>query len=98
MAIKEKLEDILDGDNLQDMIDDAKETLKDGGEKMNKKIDWKLWGKCAAGVLIVGAAGVLLYKWRKSKKTTPTAVVVSTPSTTDNTDSQVGSATTVVEI
>ena len=61
MAIKEKIEEILDGDNLDEMIDDAKETLN-GGEKMTKKnINWKLYAKCVAGVVLVGAVTTSTY-------------------------------------
>lgn len=100
MAVKEnvKVEEILDGDDLEDMINDAKETLKDGVKEMSRKINWKLYAKCVAGVVVVGAASIALYKWRKSKKAATTAVVVSTPSSADNTDSQVAPAATVVEI
>lgn len=69
-----------------------------GEESMKKKINWKLLAKCTAGVVIVGAASVALWKWRKSKKAT-TAVVVTTPceQPNDNTTNEaVGS--TVVEI
>ena len=86
----------------------AKENLKDvemedvimEGTEVKKPINWKLLMKCTAGVVIVGAASVALWKWRKSKKVSTTAVVVSTPSSTDSVDSQVASTpnTTVVQI
>lgn len=76
MAIKEKIEEILDGEEL------TTENENGGEEVMKKPINWKLYAKCVAGVVLVGAAGVMLYKWRKSKKTPTTAVVVSTPSST----------------
>lgn len=85
-----KVEEVLDGEEILETV---------GGE-MKKKINWKLLAKCTAGVVIVGAASVALWKWRKSKKVSTTAVVVSTPSSTDSVDSQVASTpnTTVVQI
>ena len=100
MAVKEKIDEILDGDNLEDMINDVKEDLNNGGEKMTKKnINWKLYAKCVAGVVVVGAASIALYKWRKNKKSAATAVVVATPSS-DNSGANetVAPATTVVQI
>ena len=91
--MKEKMEDVLNGEEF--------ETTEIGGEKMeNKKINWKLYGKCVLGVAIVGVASIAVWKWRKSKKVSTTAVVVSTPSSADSVDSQVASTpnTTVVEI
>lgn len=92
---KEKIEveEILDGEDFT-----TEET--EGDVKMTKKpINWKLYGKCVAGVVIVGVAGALLYKWRKSKKVSTTAVVVSTPSDNSVTNETVAQpATTVVEI
>ena len=63
-----------------------------------KNINWKLYAKCVAGVVLVGAASIALYKWRKSKKTSATAVVVATPSSDNSVASEVAPATTVVEI
>nr|DAR75052.1 MAG TPA: ATPase [Caudoviricetes sp.] len=95
MAVKENLngnmEDVFDGEDFT--------TTENGGEKMTmKNINWKLYAKCALGVVIVGAASVALYKWRKSKKTSATAVVVSTPSSDNSGASEVAPAATVVEI
>ena len=87
-----KVEEILDGDDFQD-------TEEMGGEKMTmKNINWKLYAKCALGVVIVGAASVALYKWRKNKKTATTAVVVATPSSDNSGASEVAPSATVVEI
>jgi len=90
--MKEKMEDVLNGEEF--------ETTEIGGEKMeNKKINWKLYGKCVLGVAIVGVASIAVWKWRKSKKVSTTAVVVSTPSSADcNSNETVAPATTVVEI
>jgi len=65
---------------------------------MKKKINWKLLMKCTAGVVIVGAASVALWKWRKSKKAT-TTVVVATPSNVNDSNPEVATGnTTVVQI
>ena len=85
-----KVEDVFDGEEIL-------ETVGEGAEKMKKKINWKLLAKCTAGVVIVGAASVALWKWRKSKKAT-TTVVVATPSNVDDSNTEVAPATTVVEI
>lgn len=81
-------------------LKDVEDVIIEGTEDVKKKINWKLLAKCTAGVLVVGAASVALWKWRKSKKVSTTAVVVSTPSSADGVDSQVASTpnTTVVEI
>ena len=85
-----KVEDVFDGEEIL-------ETVGEGAEKMKKKINWKLLMKCTAGVVIVGAASVALYKWRKSKKAT-TTVVVATPSNVDDSNTEVAPNTTVVQI
>lgn len=85
-----KVEEILDG---EDVILEGK-----GEDVMKKKINWKLLAKCTAGVLVVGAASVALYKWRKSKKVSTTAVVVATPSVDNSTNTEVTPTATVVEI
>lgn len=86
-----KVEDVFDGEEIL-------ETVGEGAEKMKKKINWKLLAKCTAGVVIVGAASVALWKWRKSKKST-TVAVVATPSVDSNSNEAVApAATTVVEI
>ena len=86
-----KVEDVFDGEEIL-------ETVGEGAEKMKKKINWKLLAKCTAGVVIVGAASVALWKWRKSKKAT-TTVVVATPSNVDDSNTEVAPAqTTVVQI
>ena len=82
-----KVEEILDGEEILETV---------GGE-MKKKINWKLLAKCTAGVVIVGAASVALWKWRKSKKST-TVAVVATPSVDSSNTEAVGTTTTVVEI
>lgn len=89
-----KVEEILDGEEFET----TNET--EGDVKMeNKKINWKLYGKCVAGVLLVGAASIALYKWRKNKKASATAVVVATPSSDNSATSEtVAPATTVVQI
>ena len=97
MAVKENLndmEDVLNGEEF------TTENENGGEEKMTKKnINWKLYAKCVGGVLLVGAASIALYKWRKSKKAATTAVVVATPSTNSATDSEIAQpATTVVQI
>ena len=86
-----KVEDAFDGEEIL-------ETVGEGAEKMKKKINWKLLAKCTAGVVIVGAASVALWKWRKSKKVSTTAVVVATPSDNSGANETVAPATTVVEI
>lgn len=68
-----------------------------GEETMKKKINWKLLAKCTAGVVIVGAASVALWKWRKSKKAT-TAVVVTTPCEPNDNTANEAVAPTVVQI
>lgn len=85
---------------MKDKLEEMEEVIIEGTENAKKGINWKLLAKCTAGVVIVGAASVALWKWRKSKKVSTTAVVVSTPSSTDGVDSQVASTpnTTVVEI
>ena len=95
MAVKEnvKVEEILDGEEFE-----TTNETENGGEVMNKKINWKLYLKCAAGVAIVGAASIALYKWRKNKKAATTAVVVSTPSNNSGANETVAQPTTVVEI
>lgn len=84
--------------NLNENVEEVKvEDGEIGGEETmkNKKINWKLLMKCTAGVVLVGAASVALYKWRKSKKVS-SAVVVTTPCEPNNSsDSQVGSSTLV---
>lgn len=80
-------------------LKDVEDVIIEGTEDVKKKINWKLLAKCTAGVLVVGAASVALWKWRKSKKVSTTAVVVSTPSSADcNSNETVAPATTVVEI
>ena len=97
MANKENLnvnmEDVLNGE-------DFETTNENGGETtMKKNINWKLYLKCAAGVAIVGAASIALYKWRKNKKASATVAVVTTPSSDNSGASEVTSApTTVVQI
>ena len=93
MAVKEnvKVEEILDGEEFTT-------ENENGGEEMTKKnINWKLYGKCVAGVLLVGVAGAMLYKWRKSKKAA-TVAVVTTPSNNSGANETVAPAATVVEI
>lgn len=82
-----KVEEVLDGEEILETV---------GGE-MKKKINWKLLAKCTAGVVIVGAASVALWKWRKSKKAT-TAVVVTTPSVDNTATETVAPQPTVVTI
>ena len=99
MANKENLnvnmEDVLNSEDFE-----TTNETENGGEKMTKKnINWKLYAKCVGGVLLVGAASVALYKWRKSKKASATAVVVATPSSDNSATSEtVAPATTVVQI
>ena len=89
--MKEKMEDVLNGEEF--------ETTEIGGEKMeNKKINWKLYGKCVLGVAIVGVASIAVWKWRKSKKVSTTAVVVATPSDNSGANETVAPTATVVEI
>ena len=84
-----KVEEILNGEEILETV---------GGEDMKKKINWKLLAKCTAGVVLVGAASVALWKWRKNKKST-TVAVVATPSVDSNSNEAVApAATTVVEI
>lgn len=85
-----KVEEVLDGEEILETV---------GGENMKKKINWKLLAKCTMGVVIVGAASVALYKWRKSKKAT-TTVVVATPSDNIGANPEVAPTgnTTVVQI
>lgn len=90
MANKENLKDV--------EMEDVMEDLETVGGEMKKKINWKLLAKCTAGVVIVGAASVALWKWRKSKKVSTTAVVVATPSDNSGANETVAPATTVVEI
>ena len=84
---KENLKDV----EMEDVMEDL-ETVE-----MKKKINWKLLAKCTAGVVIVGAASVALWKWRKSKKAT-TAVVVTTPCEPNDNTANEAVAPTVVEI
>lgn len=85
-------------ENLKDVeMEDVMEDLETVGGEMKKKINWKLLAKCTAGVVIVGAASVALWKWRKSKKTT-TAVVVTTPCEPNDNTANEAVAPTVVEI
>lgn len=81
-----KVEEILDED-----------VILEGGETMKKKINWKLLAKCTAGVILVGAASVALYKWRKSKKVA-SAVVVTTPCEPNDNTANEAVAPTVVTI
>ena len=84
-----KVEEILNGEEILETV---------GGEDMKKKINWKLLAKCTAGVVLVGAASVALWKWRKNKKST-TVAVATTPSVDSNSNEAVApAATTVVEI
>ena len=84
-------------ENLKDVEDVILEEVG-GEETMKKPINWKLLMKCTAGVVIVGAASVALWKWRKSKKAT-TAVVVTTPCESNNSGAtETVAPTTVVEI
>ena len=85
-------------ENLKDVeMEDVMEDLETVGGEMKKKINWKLLAKCTAGVVIVGAASVALWKWRKSKKAT-TAVVVATPCEPNDNTANEAVAPTVVEI
>ena len=85
-------------ENLKDVeMEDVMEDLETVGGEMKKKINWKLLAKCTAGVVIVGAASVALWKWRKSKKAT-TAVVVTTPCEPNDNTANEAVAPTVVEI
>ena len=83
MAVKEKLEEM-------------EEVIMEGTE-VKKPINWKLLAKCTAGVLVIGAASVALWKWRKSKKVA-TVAVVATPSSDNSGANEVTPAATVVEI
>lgn len=85
-----KVEEIFDEDVIVE--EKGEETMK------NKKINWKLLAKCTAGIVLVGAASVALYKWRKSKKVSTTAVVVATPSDNSGANETVAPTATVVEI
>lgn len=85
-------------ENLKDVeMEDVMEDLETVGGEMKKKINWKLLAKCTAGVVIVGAASVALWKWRKSKKAT-TAVVVTTPCEPNDNTANEAVTPTVVEI
>lgn len=85
-------------ENLKDVeMEDVMEDLETVGGEMKKKINWKLLAKCTAGVVIVGAASVALWKWRKSKKAT-TAVVVTTPCEPNDNTANEAVAPTVVQI
>ena len=83
-------------ENLKDVEDVILEEVG-GEETMKKPINWKLLMKCTAGVIVVGAASVALWKWRKSKKVA-TTVVVATPSESNIGANPEVAPTTVVEI
>lgn len=83
---------------VEDVVFDEDVVLEEKGD-VNMKKNWKTYTKYAIGAVAVIGTGLLIYKWRKSKKASTTAVVVATPSVDNSvTDEAVAPNTTVVQI